>query len=130
MLLYNNKYDINSNINSYQNLNDNYITNNNHINQVQQENINLNINIDNKKLLCIDIFRGITLFYMVIVNSNIDENIYWIFTETEWNGLKPADCIFPIFLFIMGVSITLSNPSENKCKSLMRLLKRSYILFF
>lgn len=86
MLLYNNKYDINSNINSYQNLNDNYITNNNHINQVQQENINLNINIDNKKLLCIDIFRGITLFYMVIVNSNIDENIYWIFTETEWNG--------------------------------------------
>lgn len=25
--------------------------------------------------------------------------------ETEWDGLSPADCIFPTFLFILGASI-------------------------
>ena len=25
--------------------------------------------------------------------------------ETEWNGIQPADCVFPAFLFIVGVAV-------------------------
>lgn len=83
------------------------------------------------RLLCLDIFRGITLFYMVVVNSNLNDQIYWFFTETDWNGLTPADCIFPSFLFIMGIAIVLSTPhnSHNKLSKFRHISKRSLTLF-
>jgi len=89
----------------------------------------LNKNIVKKRLLCYDIFRGITLFCTVLLNSNIDDNVYWIFSETEWNGFKPADCIFSTTLFNIGVSITLTNSIDNKCKSFLLILKKSFIFF-
>jgi predicted acyltransferase len=37
----------------------------------------------------------------------------WFLDHAEWNGLTPADLIFPSFLFIMGMAIPLA-VSDNK----------------
>ena len=83
------------------------------------------------RLNFLDVFRGFTLFFMLLVNSNIDENVFYFFSESEWNGITPADFIFPTFLFIMGVAIYLSKSElgKNKFKILLKILKRSFILF-
>lgn len=89
--------------------------------------------VKKERLMYLDVFRGITLFYMILVNLNIDNNqIYWFFTESDWNGFMPADCIFPTFLFIMGVSMVLKNNevTQKKIIQFFHILKRALILFF
>lgn len=51
---------------------------------------------------------------MVIVNNPGDwGSIYWPLGHAAWNGWTPTDLIFPFFLFIVGVSITLSRRSGS-----------------
>lgn len=51
---------------------------------------------------------------MVIVNNPGDwGTVYWPLLHAEWNGWTPTDLIFPFFLFIVGVSITLSQKSAS-----------------
>jgi predicted acyltransferase len=46
---------------------------------------------------------------MVIVNNpGTWSAMYWPLEHAEWNGWTPTDLIFPFFLFIVGVSLTLS----------------------
>lgn len=61
-----------------------------------------------KRILSIDIFRGLTIFLMVFVNelaavANIPA---WMkHVPTEVNGMSFVDVVFPAFLFIVGMSI-------------------------
>ena len=46
---------------------------------------------------------------MVIVNNpGTWDAIYWPLEHAEWNGWTPTDLIFPFFVFLVGVSLTLS----------------------
>jgi predicted acyltransferase len=59
-----------------------------------------------KRLLSLDVFRGITVAAMILVNNPGDwAHIYSPLEHAEWNGCTPTDLIFPFFLFIVGVSI-------------------------
>ncbi len=61
------------------------------------------------RLLSLDAFRGLTVAAMVLVNNpGTWSHIYWPLAHAEWHGWTPTDLIFPFFLFIVGVSITLS----------------------
>ena len=63
---------------------------------------------------------------MVIVNNPGDwGNIYAPLRHAEWHGCTPTDLIFPFFLFIVGVSITLS----RKSASWGSILRRSALIF-
>jgi predicted acyltransferase len=61
------------------------------------------------RLVSLDVFRGLTMAAMVIVNNPGDGgHVYWPLEHAAWNGWTPTDLIFPFFLFIVGVAITLS----------------------
>lgn len=46
---------------------------------------------------------------MILVNMNgTDLCVIWPLEESKWNGLSTADCVFPSFLFIMGLAIPFS----------------------
>lgn len=61
------------------------------------------------RILSVDIFRGLTVAAMILVNNPGSwSHVYSPFLHAEWHGLTPTDLIFPFFLFIVGMSITLA----------------------
>ncbi len=61
------------------------------------------------RLLSLDVFRGITIAGMLLVNDPGSWGaIYAPLEHAEWNGWTPTDVIFPFFLFIVGVTTHLS----------------------
>ena len=78
------------------------------------------------RLISLDVFRGLTMAAMVIVNNPGDwGTVYAPLLHAEWHGWTPTDLIFPFFLFIVGVSITLS----RKTASPAGILRRAAIIF-
>jgi len=61
-----------------------------------------------ERLISLDVFRGITIAAMILVNNPGTSPVYWPLDHAEWNGLTPTDWIFPFFLFIVGVAIPIS----------------------
>ncbi len=61
------------------------------------------------RLLSIDLLRGLTIGFMILVNDNGDEqHAYWALKHAYWNGFTPTDLVFPTFLFLVGISTVLS----------------------
>jgi predicted acyltransferase len=62
-----------------------------------------------ERLVSLDLFRGLTVAAMILVNNPGSwSHVYPPLEHAEWNGWTPTDLIFPFFLFIVGVAITLS----------------------
>ena len=87
------------------------------------------------RLLSLDIFRGITMIAMILVNNaGIEERSYAPLLHAKWNGITPTDFIFPSFVFMVGISITLSYSRQlangvPKRQMIGKILKRALILF-
>ena len=87
------------------------------------------------RLKSIDIFRGATIAAMILVNGQFShEESYRQLAHAAWNGWTFADTIFPCFLFIVGVSLTLSTASrvargEDRSRLLGHALRRSLLIF-
>src|SRR5687768_6045426 len=61
------------------------------------------------RLISLDVFRGITIAGMILVNNPGSWSaIYPPLAHAEWNGWTPTDFIFPFFLFIVGIAIPLA----------------------
>jgi predicted acyltransferase len=61
------------------------------------------------RLLSLDVFRGITIAGMLLVNNPGSwATVYPPLRHAEWHGWTPTDLIFPFFLFIVGVAMTFS----------------------
>jgi predicted acyltransferase len=88
-----------------------------------------------KRLVSLDVFRGITIAGMVLVNNpGTWEHIYWPLQHASWHGWTPTDLVFPFFLFIVGVAITLAFGSRvesggSKRDLYLKVIKRSLIIF-
>ena len=62
-----------------------------------------------QRLLSLDVFRGLTIAAMLLVNNPGSwEHVYRPLEHAEWNGWTPTDLVFPFFLFIVGVATTFS----------------------
>jgi predicted acyltransferase len=62
-----------------------------------------------KRLISLDALRGYTIVLMVIVNDPGSwSHVYPPLLHAEWHGITLTDLVFPFFLFIVGVSITLA----------------------
>ena len=87
------------------------------------------------RLLSLDVFRGITIGAMILVNDPGDgDAAYWPLKHARWNGWTPTDLIFPFFLFIVGVAMVFSFSSrlkrgESRSRLCAHVLKRAAILF-
>jgi predicted acyltransferase len=56
----------------------------------------------------VDALRGLTVAAMLLVNNPGDwSHVAAPLAHAAWHGLTPADLVFPLFLFIAGVSLTL-----------------------
>lgn len=68
----------------------------------------------NKRILALDILRGVTIAGMIMVNNpGTWAHIYAPLRHAEWNGLTPTDLVFPFFMFIMGISTYISLKKYN-----------------
>lgn len=66
-----------------------------------------------ERLISLDVFRGLTILLMTIVNNPGDwGNVYPPLLHAEWNGCTPTDLVFPFFVFIMGVAVPLAMPDK------------------
>jgi predicted acyltransferase len=75
------------------------------------------------RLRSLDLFRGATIAAMILVNNPGDwGTVYWPLLHAPWHGWTPTDLIFPFFLFIVGVSLTLSKRTSAG-QALARSLK-------
>src|SRR5579862_7815655 len=58
-----------------------------------------------KRLVSLDVVRGITIAFMIMVNNNGGPGSWHFMNHAEWNGLTPTDLVFPTFAFVIGVSV-------------------------
>jgi predicted acyltransferase len=76
-----------------------------------------------KRYLSVDALRGVAVASMIVVNTPGDWNhVYAPLLHSEWHGFTPTDLVFPLFLFIVGVSISLA-PATNAAAILLRALR-------
>ena len=85
----------------------------------------------NKRLLSLDVLRGITVAGMILVNNTGTCGYnYAPFRHASWNGFTPADLVFPMFIFLMGIStyISLKKYASQKTQAVKKIIKRSVLL--
>ncbi|MHA8072733.1 acyltransferase family protein [Aquirufa ecclesiirivi] len=85
------------------------------------------------RFLSLDIFRGITLAMMILVNtSGNGEFTYAPLKHASWHGFTPTDLVFPSFLFMVGVAMRFAFKSfQFQLTPALRnkILKRTVLLF-
>ena len=84
----------------------------------------------NSRIQSIDIFRGITIAAMILVNTPGTWNhIYHPLKHAEWHGHTPTDMIFPFFLFIIGCSVSFAlRNKKNESSTYKKISVRAFKL--
>ncbi len=87
-----------------------------------------------KRLLSLDVLRGITIAFMIMVNNNGGPGSWHFMNHAAWNGLTPTDLVFPTFLFIVGASIVFGYEGRlargaTRAQLALHTLQRAAILF-
>jgi predicted acyltransferase len=63
----------------------------------------------NKRFLSVDFLRGATVAFMVVANNPGDTwYVYRELLHSHWHGWTAVDFIFPLYLFLVGVSVALA----------------------
>jgi predicted acyltransferase len=85
------------------------------------------------RYLALDVFRGMTICFMIIVNSPGTWDIaYGPLLHAPWHGFTPTDLVFPSFLFAVGNAMAFTmHKFENQPDSVFwrKVLKRTFIIF-
>ncbi len=88
---------------------------------------------NSNRLVSLDIFRGMTIAFMILVNTPGSwEYVYAPLRHARWHGCTPTDLVFPFFLFIVGVSTFYSLKkygNEFNSGSVLRILSRMLLIF-
>jgi predicted acyltransferase len=86
------------------------------------------------RLTSLDAFRGLTVASMMLVNNPGSDPVYTQLDHAAWSGWTFTDTVFPFFLWIVGVALTLSTAKRvqegaNREKLLLHVLRRSVLLY-
>ena len=87
-----------------------------------------------RRLLSLDVFRGITIVGMILVNSPGNDTAYLPLDHAPWHGLTPTDLVFPFFVFIVGISLVFSlsrrlQEGADRSALAVQVFKRALIIF-
>lgn len=85
------------------------------------------------RYLALDVFRGMTVCLMIIVNSPGSwGHVYGPFLHAPWHGLTPTDLVFPSFLFAVGNAMAFAMHKYTGQGSTIfwkKTLKRTALIF-
>ena len=85
------------------------------------------------RLLSIDVFRGMTIFFMIVVNTlGSYQHAYPFLLHAKWDGLTPTDLVFPFFLFIVGLAMSFSfakYEAGSRVRWLTKVVRRTLLIF-
>ena len=86
------------------------------------------------RLLSLDVFRGLTIASMNLVNNPGSEPVYKQLDHAEWNGWTFTDTVFPFFIWMAGLSMTLSfakrvEQGADRGKLFLHVLRRSILIY-
>jgi len=88
---------------------------------------------EQQRYLALDVFRGMTVCFMIIVNNPGSWSIaYGPLLHASWHGFTPTDLVFPSFLFAVGNAMAFvmhKYDRENTGPFWRKTLKRTFIIF-
>ncbi|KAG4069314.1 hypothetical protein HA402_012167 [Bradysia odoriphaga] len=85
-----------------------------------------------QRFLPLDVFRGLTVCFMIIVNTGGTGGTYWPLDHAAWHGWTPTDMVFPSFLFAVGNAMSFSMRKYEQLGNsavLGKIFKRTLIIF-
>jgi predicted acyltransferase len=65
-----------------------------------------------ERLLSIDVLRGLTIAFMILVNDQMGPAPFHQLAHADWNGFTATDLVFPTFLFVVGLTTVLSTAAR------------------
>lgn len=81
-----------------------------------------------RRLLSLDVLRGLTIAFMIMVNNNGGAGSWKEMNHAAWNGFTATDLVFPTFLFVVGVSLVFSTAARlRRGESRARLASHTVI---
>ncbi len=85
------------------------------------------------RFLALDVFRGLTICFMIIVNTPGDyDATFSLLLHAEWHGFTPTDLVFPSFLFAVGNALSFVMPKwqqKSNGEVFKLVTKRAAIIF-
>lgn len=90
--------------------------------------------IQTTRLISLDVFRGITIALMILVNCPGNNHPYPWLEHANWHGCRLADLVFPFFIFILGVSLVFSvskalEKGQTRPHIFAKIAQRSVLIF-
>jgi predicted acyltransferase len=86
-----------------------------------------------KRFLALDVFRGMTICFMIIVNTpGNGATSFSPLQHAHWNGFTPTDLVFPSFLFAVGNAMSFVMLKWNNMKQsevLWKIFRRTFMIF-
>lgn len=93
----------------------------------------MTISTAQNRLLSLDVFRGMTIAFMILVNTpGTWSHVYPPLLHAKWHGATPTDMVFPFFLFIVGITLYLSTTKflhELNAAASKKIIRRTLLIF-
>ena len=91
------------------------------------------MSLPKNRFLALDVFRGMTICFMIIVNTPGSGAIpYSPLEHATWHGFTPTDLVFPSFLFAVGNAMSFSLDKYSQISNsafLTKIFKRTFLIF-
>jgi predicted acyltransferase len=86
------------------------------------------------RLVSLDVFRGATIASMVLVNNQVGPDAYAPLRHASWHGWTFTDLVFPFFVWIVGLALTLSTArrierGDGRSQLLKHIAGRAALIF-
>lgn len=95
--------------------------------------LNSSSGVLSNRYLALDVLRGMTIAFMVIVNTAGDwSNLYPPLAHAKWHGFTPTDLVFPTFLFVVGNAMSFSMKKLQDMPAgafFKKVGKRAFLIF-